>query len=210
MLQSLGAFPHLKTLSLRNSNFTGGDIFIKGGPSNLSTLYLNSINTNGRSNLLQSLGVFPHLKTLSLSNSNFTGGDIFTEGLCELKHLEDLDISFNSLSGNLPWCLANLTSLQQLDLSSNHFNGSLSPLSSLTSIYYLYLSDNMFQIPISLNPFVNLSKLILFYGEGNRIYAETEVENMIPKFQLEILYLSGDGYGGAYNFYIINGKNAEE
>ncbi|EEF28102.1 serine-threonine protein kinase, plant-type, putative, partial [Ricinus communis] len=120
-----------------------------------------------------------------------------------------LDISFNSLSGNLPWCLANLTSLQQLDLSSNHFNGSLSPLSSLTSIYYLYLSDNMFQIPISLNPFVNLSKLILFYGEGNRIYAETEVENMIPKFQLEILYLSGDGYGGAFPKFLYHQHDLE-
>ncbi|XP_048228327.1 receptor-like protein 56 [Ricinus communis] len=211
-LYELEAWSKLEELSLGGNEM---DEFISStryrGPSSLSTLYLDSINTNGRSNMLQSLGVFPHLKTLYLRFSNFTGGDIFIAGLCELKHLKVLDISLNSLSGNLSWCLANLTSLQQLYLSSNYFNGSisLSPLSSLTSIYDLRLSDNMFQITISLNPFVNLSKLTYFDGGNNRIYAETEIENMIPKFQLKTLHLSGDGYGGTFPKFLYHQHDLE-
>ncbi|EEF28711.1 serine-threonine protein kinase, plant-type, putative [Ricinus communis] len=176
---------------------------------NLQHLYLDSSTLNN--SFLQSIGTLTSLKALSLSKCGLTGTIPSTQGLCELKHLECLDISFNSLSGNLPWCLANLTSLQQLVLSWNHFNGniSLSPLSSLTSIYDLKLSHNMFQISISLNPFVNLSKLTHFSGWSNIIYAETEVEDMIPKFQLKMLYLSGDGYGGVFPKFLYHQYDLE-
>jgi len=83
-----------------------------------------------------------------------------------------LYIDDNDLSGFMPPCLANLTSLQLLDLSSNHL-----------------------KIPISLSPLYNLSKLKYFYGSGNEIYAEEDDHNLSPKFQLESLYLSSGGQG---------------
>eukprot|EP00257_Ricinus_communis_P028215 XP_025015629.1 receptor-like protein 13 [Ricinus communis] len=200
----------LKSLYL-NDNELNGIFNVEGFPvfRNLQHLYLDSSTLNN--SFLQSIGTLTSLKALSLSKCGLTGTIPSTQGLCELKHLECLDISFNSLSGNLPWCLANLTSLQQLVLSWNHFNGniSLSPLSSLTSIYDLKLSHNMFQISISLNPFVNLSKLTHFSGWSNIIYAETEVEDMIPKFQLKMLYLSGDGYGGVFPKFLYHQYDLE-
>eukprot|EP00257_Ricinus_communis_P022915 XP_015582777.1 receptor-like protein 14 isoform X2 [Ricinus communis] len=183
LIQSLKAFPHLKTLYLTNNNFTD-DIFAEGFPilRNLQHLHLDLSTLNN--SFLQSIGTLTSLKTLSLTQCGLTGTIPSTQGLCELKHLKDLDISFNSLSGNLPWCLANLTSLQRLDISSNSFNGSISssPLSSLTSINHLSLSYNKFQIPISLNPFVSLSNLTSFDCVGCEIYAETEVDDMTPNF----------------------------
>jgi len=77
----------------------------------------------------------------------------------------------NDLSGVLPSCLTNLTSLQQLYISSNHH----------------------LKIPMSLSPLYNLSKLKSFYSSGNEIFAEEDDHNLSPKFQLEYLYLRGHG-----------------
>jgi len=78
----------------------------------------------------------------------------------------------NDISGFLPPCLANLTSLQRLDLSSNHL-----------------------KIPMSLSPLYNLSKLKYFDGSGNEIFKEEDDHNLSPKFQLESLNLSSGGQG---------------
>ncbi|XP_057987815.1 cuscuta receptor 1-like [Hevea brasiliensis] len=109
-------------------------------------------------------------------------------------------MSNNDLSGTLPLCLANLTSLQLLDLSFNHFIGniSLSPLGSLTSMHTLQLSSNLFRIPISLLPFFNHSKLNLLNCHENEIYADIDVPTLTPKFQLRTLDLSGQGDGGVF------------
>ena len=65
----------------------------------------------------------------------------FFTGLCELKKLEELDLSWNSFEGILPSCLYNLTSLQLLDLSRNEFRGNISSLiAGLTSLKYIDLS----------------------------------------------------------------------
>ncbi|XP_073262396.1 cuscuta receptor 1-like isoform X2 [Populus alba] len=110
------------------------------------------------------------LKTLKLWGCNLNGQIPTTQGLCDLNHLQELDMSDNDLSGFLPSCLANMTSLQLLDLSSNHL-----------------------KIPMSLSPLYNLSKLKSFYSSGNEIFAEEDDHNMSPKFQLESLYLRGHG-----------------
>ncbi|RQO91320.1 hypothetical protein POPTR_006G061000v4 [Populus trichocarpa] len=88
-------------------------------------------------------------------------------------------------------------------MSSNNFIGdiSFSPLTSLTSIRELSLSDNHFQIPVSLSSFLNHSQLKYFDGSNNEIYVEElEEHNLAPKFQLECIRLSGNGYGGAFSF----------
>lgn len=115
-----------------------------------------------------------------------------------MEDLQVLDIGYNNLIGTLPLCLANLTSLQQLTLSYNSFTGKIFPLGSWTSIQELELSHNHFQIPISLGPLFNHTRLKQFHAEGSEVYADTKVHNLIPKFQLETLVLSGLGYGGAF------------
>lgn len=75
---------------------------------------------------LQTVGKITTLKSLRLRGCRLNGSIPKAQGLCQLKHLQNLDISGNDLSGALPRCLANLTSLQGLDLSYNNFIGDIS------------------------------------------------------------------------------------
>ncbi|OMO80765.1 hypothetical protein COLO4_23947 [Corchorus olitorius] len=61
------------------------------------------------------------------------------------------------------------------------------------------LSNNQFQIPSSLKPFLNHSKLKHFNGDYNHIFADqTELHySLAPKFQLNSISLSCCGNGGA-------------
>ncbi|XP_052305232.1 receptor-like protein 13 isoform X4 [Populus trichocarpa] len=164
----------------------------------LEVLYLSSNYLNN--SIISSLKGLSSLKYLYL-DGNQLQGSINMKGLCELKHLQKLDISHNNLNGYLPWCLSNLTNLQVLDISFNDFTGniSLSPIGSLTSIQDLRLSHNHFKIPISLGPFFNLSKLKHLNGDHNEIYESTElVHNLIPRFQLQWLSLECTGSGGTF------------
>ncbi|KAG5226228.1 LRR receptor serine/threonine-protein [Salix suchowensis] len=170
LLQSLGAFPNLTTLGLGYNNLRGR-IFDFLNLKNLEVLDL-SYNTLNSSNIFQTIRTMTSLKTLSFVGCNLNGQLATALGLCDFNHLQVLDISSNDLSGFLPPCLANLTSLQQLNLPSNDL-----------------------KIPMSLSPLYNLSKLKSFDGSDNKIYVEEYDHNLNPKFQLESLYLSSSGQG---------------
>ena len=79
----------------------------------------------------------------------------------------------------------------------------MSLIGSLTSIRDLKLSDNHFQIPISLGPFFNLSNLKNLNGDRNEIYESIElVHNLIPRFQLQRLSLACYGFGGTFSKFL--------
>ncbi|KAF2317114.1 hypothetical protein GH714_011887 [Hevea brasiliensis] len=203
-LRSLGALPSLKLLSLGSLR---DNLPHQGLPSfkKLEHLYLDFSTI--KNNVLHTISKMISLKTLSLVYCGLSGTIPATQGICELKHLQMLDVSYNDLSGTLPWCLANLTSLQRLYLISNHFTGKIFPVGGLTSIQELKLSGNQFQIPISLSPFFNHTRLKHLQGEDNEVYTELEVQNLIPKFQLETLVLPCLGYGGAFPKFLYHQHN---
>ncbi|OMO61692.1 hypothetical protein COLO4_33363 [Corchorus olitorius] len=167
----------------------------------------------------------PSLTSLSLWGCGL--GGTLTQGLCEFTHLQELDVSDNNLTGDLPECLSNLTSLeilglsrnqfsgnisvlqsltslQSVDLSSNQFFGDISALESLTSLQYLRLSNNHFQIPSSLGPLFNLSQLKSFHADNNTFYAETEMPSLPPTFQLNEISLSCCGDGGSFPQFLYH------
>ncbi|KAB1208924.1 hypothetical protein CJ030_MR6G000782 [Morella rubra] len=96
-------------------------------------------------------------------------GSLPAQGWCELRNLQELDLSGNELEEILPSCLANMTTLRLLDLSSNHFSGSMTLLSS----------------------FFNLSKLEVILSDNNEIVDEAESQTWAPTFQLKFISLSG-------------------
>ncbi|KAM7262481.1 hypothetical protein ACFE04_000164 [Oxalis oulophora] len=155
---------------------------------------------------LHSVGEMNALKVFKLTSCGHNESRIALQGLCKLSHVQTLDLSNNNLVGNLPACMANLTSLQRLALSGNQFTGNKteSPIASLTSIQELYLSDNDFQIPSSFGPLYNHSKLKTFIGDGNEIYGDVVPRSWVPKFQLNTLYLSCHGNVGAIPDFLFH------
>ncbi|KAL9377271.1 hypothetical protein Peur_031391 [Populus x canadensis] len=150
--------------------------------TSLKTLYLRRCKLDGRIPTAQGFLNLKNLEFLDLSSNTLNNSIFQTMGLCDLHHLQVLYINDNNLSGILPPSLANLTSLQRLHLSYNHFT-----------------------IPMSLSPLYNLSKLKYFDGSGNEIYAEEDYQNLNPKFQLEYLSLSGPGQdAGAFPKFLYH------
>ncbi|GMH26551.1 hypothetical protein Nepgr_028394 [Nepenthes gracilis] len=217
ILSSLGAFSSVRQLYLTNNNMTGSvhlsdiealqnlveldlsntDIYrfrTTNRPYNLlhiERLYMDDCFLLNR-NLLQGLGVMTSLKVLTLYNAKLSGELTSYGWLCELRNLQVLDLSDNGFNGTLPPCLLNITSLRILDLWRNQLSENIttSPLVRLTSLEYLSLSYNNFQIPHSFSPFANHSNLKIVLGDSNVIIREFELQPIIPRFQLQILSLS--------------------
>ncbi|XP_062016053.1 receptor-like protein EIX2 [Rosa rugosa] len=81
------------------------------------------------------------VKSIDLS-SNSLEGEI-PEKICSLFALVILNLSMNHLSGNIPSKIGNLRSLEFLDLSVNHLSGRIpQSISSLTYLSHLNLSYN--------------------------------------------------------------------
>ncbi|KAJ9131205.1 hypothetical protein P3X46_035290, partial [Hevea brasiliensis] len=212
ILQSIGVMSSIKEISLRGCELNDTKFLNQGLPHLKDLEYLELDGSIINNNILQSIGVMSSLKKLSLSSCELNDTKFLNQGVCKLKQLQELDISDNEISGSLPSCLANLTSLQFLYLSSNNFVGniSLSPLRDLTNLELLELSDNLFQIPISLSPFFNHSKLKFFENVGtNKIYAETNDQNLTPKFQLDHLSFSGYACGGVFPKFLYHQHNLQ-
>ncbi|KAL4559891.1 hypothetical protein LXL04_032037 [Taraxacum kok-saghyz] len=113
-------------------------------------------------------------------------------GLCELKNLHELDLSYNMLDGTLPQCLNNLSSLKLLDISSNRFTGILVPslIANLTSMEYLDFSHNKYKGSFFFSSFSNHTNLefVRFISDNDRFEVETEEPiAWIPMFQLKFL-----------------------
>ncbi|KAL2537377.1 receptor like protein 14 [Forsythia ovata] len=204
MLQSLRAFPYLKNLYLQYMKRPIATIY--GEPksfinyqmlnnkcqiifitfqrflfielrhlSQLEELFLDYSLLDA--NFLQSIGVMTSLKFLSLSSCGL-GGTLPNQGWCELKNLEELNLSDNGFEGILPSCLGNMTFLRLIELSENNLLGyiALSPL-------------NNFEVPNSFESFFNHSNLRFIFLDSIKVITESETQNWVPNFQLEVLSL---------------------
>ncbi|XP_027927245.1 receptor-like protein 13 isoform X2 [Vigna unguiculata] len=181
------AFKKLKTLNLADNNFDKG-IFksIVAFPSLRSlNLGYNPIKLDLDDKVLSDLS---KLEGLFLSNAAING--IFpNQGLCNMKQLQMLDLSFNNLIGTLDACPDNLTSLRYLDFSFNFLSGNVTPfIAQLTSIEHLGIAFNKFEGKFSFNIFANHSKLKKLYITKMKV--ETENPPWVAPFQLEKLLIS--------------------
>ncbi|XP_044471514.1 receptor-like protein 15 [Mangifera indica] len=192
--QILSGFSSLKSLNLASNLLRGSIQFTD--MRNLETLYMDMNPLN--ESFLQSMGTLSSLKYLSLSEALKDIAALPSEGWCDLKNLEELDLSRNELEGTIPSCLRNMTFLKLLDLSNNHFTGHIasSPLPHLTSLVYLSLSQNRLQIPNSFHSFANHSNLKVILGDENELIPETSFQTWLPKFQLITFSISNCRVGG--------------
>ncbi|KAB5514259.1 hypothetical protein DKX38_028165 [Salix brachista] len=128
---------NLETLYLSGNNIS--KVVASGGPTNVSTLYLNDITSYGSSfqTLLQSLGALPNLKKLDLGNNDLRGR-ILSDGFLNLKNLELLDLSYNTLNSNSIFrTIGTMNSLKTLWLQGCSFNGQLPISQGLCDLNHL-------------------------------------------------------------------------
>ncbi|KAL3824526.1 hypothetical protein ACJIZ3_020555 [Penstemon smallii] len=135
------------------------------------------------------------LKALSFGGGSNLNGSLPKQGLCRLRKLEELDLSWNSFSGVIPSCLGNLTSLKLLDLSNNYFSGVIPPtlFPNLKLLEHVSLSFNRFQGTFSFSSLSANSKLKVFEFQSqdkNELNVDTENPPWISLFQLKVLRLS--------------------
>ncbi|KAK3439549.1 hypothetical protein EUGRSUZ_C04416 [Eucalyptus grandis] len=188
VVRALGALSSLKILSLQD-NIIEGTIIAQDfhNFSKLEQLILDYSSLNTSMGILSSLGPLTSLRLLSSSKSNLSG-NLSDQSLCNLVKLEELDLSTNGITGGLPTCWRNMTSIRILNLADNEFTDSVtsSPLTSLTSLEFLSISGNYFNIPSSLGPLTNHSRLKVLLLDDTKLTVDTKVASLIPRFQLKV------------------------
>ncbi|KAD6454705.1 hypothetical protein E3N88_09411 [Mikania micrantha] len=186
--KSLMRLERLESVSLAHNYFNKSIISCLSFLPSLNILDLSySYNLGKVPNL-------PYLEVLILRHNNLNG-TLPMEGFCDLKNLQELDLSDNMFDGNLPKCFSGLLSLKFFDISSNQFTGIVPPslIVNLTSLEYVDFSYNKFEGSFLFSLFSNHTKIQFFLFESGSEKIEVETEEpigWIPMFQLKFLVLS--------------------
>ncbi|KAJ6775546.1 RECEPTOR-LIKE PROTEIN 14 [Salix purpurea] len=137
----------LKRLYLRNTSFIGPLQLPQNPRPNLHTIDLSDNNIHGQVARNTCL-IFPRLKYFIMANNNLTG--------C------------------IPLCFGNMSSLAYLDLSNNHMSCELLEHNLATigsSFWYLKLSNNNFKGLLPPSVF-NMTELVYLFLDGNKFVGE--------------------------------------
>ncbi|KQK02275.2 hypothetical protein BRADI_2g00501v3 [Brachypodium distachyon] len=160
--ESIGKLQNLIELGLYNNSLSGLIPSSLGNLSQLNRLYAYYGNLEGP--IPASLGELRNLFVLDLSTNYQLNGSIPTE-IFKLPGLSwYLDLSYNSLSGTLPYEVGSLANLNQLILSGNQLSGKIpNSIQNCVVLEWLVLDNNLFEgsIPQSLKNINGMSKLNL-------------------------------------------------
>ncbi|KAM5559141.1 hypothetical protein ABKV19_020668 [Rosa sericea] len=171
-------------------------------PLFFSSRYLDYSRNNFSSSIPTNIGDFIFTRSyLSLSSNNFHGA--IPKSICNASG-RVLDLSNNSLSGNIPQCLTQLHQLSVIDLKRNNLSGTI-PDNFLNGceLQTLVLSNNQIQgqFPKSL---VNCSNLEVL-NIGNNNIADTFPCFLMSLSTLRVLVLRSNKFYGSIGCPKTNG-----
>ncbi|WMV07125.1 hypothetical protein MTR67_000510 [Solanum verrucosum] len=190
--ESFGHLTSLRTLTIASCNLSGS---IPKPLWNLTNIYHLDLGYNHLEGSISNFFRFGKLTELYLGNNNFDGQLEFLS-FNGWGQLEQLDFSFNSLTGPIPSNLSvfSLPSLTNLGLSDNHLSGKIQEFESGT-LSEVDLKQNQLQgpIPKSLLDQMSLQHLLLSYNNLSGKIASTICNvNM-----LQVLDLGSNNLEGA-------------
>uniref|UniRef100_A0A0C9S3T0 TSA: Wollemia nobilis Ref_Wollemi_Transcript_14684_3494 transcribed RNA sequence n=1 Tax=Wollemia nobilis TaxID=56998 RepID=A0A0C9S3T0_9CONI len=164
-----------------NEELRGNLSFIVNHSSSLTVLTLNGIGIGGV--IPRSISNFSKLEELHLSWNNLTGEiPPFGSPLGGPSPLSKIDLSDNNLKGSIPPSVGNLSSLKYLDLENNQLNGKIpDSISKLVGLQYLLLRSNSLTGNVTLSLFENHTDLQTLELSGNQLTVNVS-SNWIPQF----------------------------
>ncbi|KAJ6775535.1 PROTEIN KINASE PLANT-TYPE putative-RELATED, partial [Salix purpurea] len=139
--------------------------------TNLNRLYLRNTSIIGPLQLPQNPR--PNLDTIDLSDNNIHG-QVSRNTCLIFPRLKNFIMANNNLTGCIPPCFGNMSSLAYLDLSNNHMSCELLEHNLPTvgsSLWYLKLSNNNFTGLLPPSVF-NMTELVYLFLDGNKFVGE--------------------------------------
>nr|XP_034887672.1 receptor-like protein 13 [Populus alba] len=137
----------------------------------LNRLYLRDTSFLGPLQLPQH--PTPNLQTVDMSGNNIHGQ--VPRNICSIfPRLKNFMMANNSLTGCIPLCFGNMSSLESLDLSNNHMSCELLEHNLPTvdsSLWFLKLSNNNFNGRLPPSVF-NMTYLLYLLLDGNKFVGE--------------------------------------
>ncbi|KAH7690760.1 Protein phosphatase 1 regulatory subunit and related proteins protein [Dioscorea alata] len=185
---------NLEYLDLSYNLFQG---LVPSDVGKLTSLKVLNLTNNGvLEGVPATLGKLCMLERLDLSWNNFNGELIELEEAfsgCIQKSLKILQWTNSGLTSHLPSWFGNLKSLQRLDLSSNSLYGSL-PQFQLPSLQELYISANKLNGTIPAHLGKLFPELVVFDLSSNNLVGVLTEAHFNNLSKLEYLYLSTNSF----------------
>ncbi|KAL3639730.1 hypothetical protein CASFOL_014698 [Castilleja foliolosa] len=199
--ESIANLTSLKSFDLSFNQFSGKIPRQISNLCRLQKLYLSSNKLNG--DVSDSFGnmsgcFLGSLEYLSLSTNQLSGH--LTRQFGEFTSLYTLDVSANSLSGEIPTNIGNLSSsLEYLYLVDNKLTGKVpESVGRLSNMIEFGISDNMLEGVMTERHFEHLSELkYLYISRINQLSLNVST-NWTPPFELETLRMGSLNLGSGF------------
>ena len=165
LVPQVGNFRNLRTLSLHNNAIAGTLPITLGNLEQLEYLLVYKNQIGG--SIPQSISKCKSLIAFIAYSNELTGELPATIGYLR-RSLQNLDVSFNRLSGDIPGSIGTLVYLIDLDISHNEFTGFIpESIQKITSLKRFRYSDNRFS-----NTVLNVGNTDVWSDSENRDLAE--------------------------------------
>ena len=135
-----------------------------------------------------------HVVGINLHQNNLQGS--ISNSIEDLKHLEELNLAFNKITGELPLALSKLDRLKVLKLEMNRLKGKLSiNFEALQNLEELTIFNNMLEGEIPLN--IGLAKSLKIVNLSSNFFGGNLPKTFENLTNLESLELFGNKLEGA-------------
>ncbi|XP_047307295.1 receptor kinase-like protein Xa21 [Impatiens glandulifera] len=207
--RELGTLPKLELISLGNNNFNGGLPPELSNASALKSVWLEGNNIQG--NIPDQFGLLLNLVDFNMDENNLTG--VIPPSLFNISTLQILNLARNDITGQLS--TFKLPSLQELYISKNQVSGNIpESITNSTKLFRIEIAFNMLSgtVPKSIG---NLRSLQLFSVGSNRLTGERDggeidfISNMLRNCRfLVILALQLNPLNGFLPYSIGNSSSS--
>ncbi|XP_034912838.1 cuscuta receptor 1 isoform X2 [Populus alba] len=189
----------LRVLDLSQNSFIGMfPSWLLKNNTRLEQLFLNENSFSGALQLQDHPN--PNMTTIDISNNNMHGE--IPKNICLIfSNLWTLRMAKNGLTGCIPSCLGNISSLGVLDLSNNQL--SMVELEQFITLTFLRLSNNNLvgQLPASV---VNSSRMNYLYLSGNNFWGRISDFPSPIRTMWPVLDLSNNQFSGMLPRWFVN------